>query len=88
MSERGNGLGFLLEVLSLLLGQMRMQHLDGRLLVESHMLSEVDFGIATLSQQADQSVVAKLLSKSVCHLRPPHIQSEARIQLQVDQSFR
>jgi hypothetical protein len=88
MHERGNGLRFLLEVLGLLLGQMGMQYLDGRLLVEPHMLSEVDLSIATLSQQADQSVVAKLLPKSVCHLRPPHIMFEARMKLQVDQSFR
>ncbi|HWZ17703.1 MAG TPA: hypothetical protein VNW73_02805 [Ktedonobacteraceae bacterium] len=52
------------------------------------MLPQVDLGIATLSQQADQPVIATLLSKSVCQLRPPNIQPEARIQLQVDQSFR
>jgi hypothetical protein len=48
-----------------------MQHLDGRLLIETYMLAELDLGIATLSQQADESVVAKLLSKSVCHLGSP-----------------
>ena len=67
MSQCSDGLGFLLEVLRLNTVQMRMQHLDGRLLIEPHVLSEVDLGIATLSQQADQPVIAKLLSKSVCH---------------------
>ncbi len=88
MRQHGDGLGFLLEMLGLLLGQMRMQYLDGRLLIEPHMLSQVHLGIATLSQQADQAVVAKLLSKTVCHLWPPNLQPEARIQLQVDLSFR
>jgi len=37
-----------------------------------------------LSQQGDQAIVAKLLSKSVCHLWPPTLQPEARIELQVD----
>ena len=76
MSERGNGFSFLLEVLSLGLGQMRMQHLNGRLLVEPHMLSQVHFRIATLSQQADQPVVATLLTKSVCHPGSPHFTFE------------
>jgi hypothetical protein len=44
-----------------------MQHLDGGLLLEAHMLPKVDLGVAALSQQADQSVVAELLSKPVCH---------------------
>ena len=38
MHQRGNRLGFLLEVLDLLLSQMRMQHFDGRLQIEPHML--------------------------------------------------
>jgi len=79
MHERGNGLRFLLEVLGLLVGQMSMQHLNRRSLVEPYMLSEVDLSVATLSQQADQPVVAQLLSKSVCHPRPPHFTFEARM---------
>ena len=58
-----------LEMLRLLPPQMGMQHLDGRLLIKAHMLTQVDFSIATLSQQAGQPVVAQLLSKSVGHLR-------------------
>src|SRR5260370_28775013 len=50
MDECGDGLGFLLEVLRLQLAQMRMQHFDGRLLVEPHGLSQVDLGIAPLTQ--------------------------------------
>jgi hypothetical protein len=53
MSQRGDGLGFLLEVLGLNGAQMGMQHLDGCLLVEPHMLPEIDLGIAALSQQGD-----------------------------------
>jgi hypothetical protein len=88
MHERGNGLRFLLEVLRLLLSQMGMQYLDSRLLIEPHMLSEVDLGIATLSQQADQPIIAKLLSNAICHLRPPHFTFEVPMRLRVDQSFR
>jgi hypothetical protein len=88
MYERSNGLRFLLEVLSLLFSQMRVQHLDGCLLVEPYMLPEVDFSVATLSQQADQPVVAQLLSKSVSHLWPPHFTFESRMKLQIDLSFR
>src|SRR6516225_8607629 len=50
-------LGYRLEVLGFLLTQMGMQHLDSRLLLEAHMLAQVDFGVATLSQQVDQPVV-------------------------------
>src|SRR6266700_941812 len=83
MRKGSNGFGFLLEVLGLLTAQMSMQHLDGRLLLEPHMLSEVDLSIATLSQQADQAVVTKLLSNMVCHLWPPPITFEAQMKLQV-----
>ncbi|HXZ05861.1 MAG TPA: hypothetical protein VEH81_13585 [Ktedonobacteraceae bacterium] len=48
-----------------------MQHLDSRLLVEPHVLAEVDLGVAALSQQADQAVVTKLLSKPTGHLPYP-----------------
>ncbi len=71
MGERGDGLGFLLEMLGLGLGQMGMQHLDGGLLIEPQVLAEVDLGVAALSQQGDQAVVAKLLSGAIRHLRPP-----------------
>ena len=67
--------------------QMLMEHLYSCLLVESHVLAQVDFSVATLSQQADQPVVAKLLSKSVRHLQSLHFTFEARMKLQVDQSF-
>ncbi len=88
MHEGRNGLRFLLEVLCLSTAQMGMQHLDSCLLVESQMLPQVNLGITTLSQQADQSVVTKLLSNTGCHLRPPHITFEARMKLQVELSFR
>jgi hypothetical protein len=88
MSQPGNRLGFLLEVLGLNTTQVSMQHLDGRLQIQPYMLPKVDLGIATLSQQADQPVVSTLLSHPVCHLRPPSFQPEARIKLQLDLSFR
>ncbi len=84
MSQRSDGLGFLLEVFDLLTTQVSMHNLDGRLLIEPHMLPEVDLSIATLSQQADQPVIAKLLSKTVCHPGPPNVQSEATISAKVD----
>ncbi len=88
MGERGDGLGFLLEVFGFLLAQMRMEHLHGRLLLEADMLPEVDFGIATLAQQADEPVIAKLLSDVVGHTVPPAVQCEARRSLQVDPLLR
>src|SRR5260221_12115461 len=87
MGERGDGLGFLLEVLGLLVSQMGMQHLDGGLLIEPQVLAQVDLGIAALSQQGDQAVVAKLLSSAIRHLRPPNVQLEASTRSQVDRSF-
>jgi hypothetical protein len=66
-----DGLRFLLKVLCFLASQIRMQHLDGRLQLQPHVLAQVHFCIATLSQQRDQPEVAKLLSHPVCHLLPP-----------------
>src|SRR5215471_14646080 len=67
MDECGNDVRFLLEVFSLLLAQMLMEHFYSCLLVESHVLAQVDISEATLSQQADQPVVAKLLTDTVDH---------------------
>ncbi len=74
MSQLGDGLGFVLEVLGLLAAQVDMQHLDGRLLIEAHVLPEVDLGIAALPQQGDQAIVAELLSDAVGHAAPPRVQ--------------
>src|SRR5215470_17538558 len=84
MDECGNDVRFLLEVFSLLLAQMLMEHLDSSLLVESHVLAQVDFGVATLSQQADEPVVAQLLSSVVCHLRVSSHPFEGGMKLQID----
>lgn len=84
MDKRGDGLGFLLEVLGLGLGEMGMQHFDGGLLIEPQVLPKVHLGEAALSQQAHQPVVAELLSGAVCHLRPPDIRLEASIRAQID----
>jgi hypothetical protein len=67
VSQSGNGLGFLLEVFDLVACQVRMQHLDGCLQIQPYVLPKVDLGITTLSQQADQPVVATLLSNAVGH---------------------
>src|SRR5215470_15705291 len=71
MDECGNDVRFLLEVSSLLLAQMLMEHFYSCLLVESHVLAQVDFSVATLSEHFDQTVVAKLLTDTVDHSRPP-----------------
>ena len=76
MHEGGNRLGFLLEMLSFLLCEVGMQHLDGRLLVEPHMLAEVDLGVATLAQQADEPVIAKLSSDAVGHAATPAVRRD------------
>ena len=86
MHEGRDGLGFLLEMLGLNTAQMGMQYLDSCLLIQPHVLPQVDLSITTLSQQADEPVIAKLLSKAVCHLWPPHITFEAQMKLQVDRS--
>jgi len=52
------------------------------------MLSEIDLSIATLPQEGDEPVVAELVSKSICHLQPPHITVEEQMKLQVDLLFR
>jgi hypothetical protein len=67
MREPGNRLGFALELFCLAAGQVRMQYLDGCLQRQPYVLAQVDLGIATLSQQADQPVVAKLLSHPIGH---------------------
>jgi hypothetical protein len=88
VSQFGNGLGFLLEMFGLATGQVGMQHLNGCLQFKPYMLSQVDLSIATLSQQADQLVIAELLSKAICHYWPPDVQYEATIEVKVDRLFR
>ena len=67
VSESSNGLGFALEVLRFCVGQMQMQHLDGRLLTEAQVLAQVDLCKAALSQEGQQAIVAQLLSHAVSH---------------------
>jgi hypothetical protein len=68
VDERRDRLGLALEVLGLAAGQVGVQHLDGRLLIESQVLAQVDLGIAALAQQAHQPVVAEVLSGAICHV--------------------
>ena len=46
-----------------------MQHLDGGLLLEPQVLTQVHLGVAAPTQQAHQPVVAEVLSGAICHLR-------------------
>src|SRR6266436_2569568 len=86
MNQRRNRLSFLLEMLGFLIGQMGMEHLDGRLQIEPHMLAQVHLGVAALSQQGYEPVVAKLLSHAVCHVWPPVLPQEARLSFQANRS--
>src|SRR6266849_7006225 len=86
MSQRRDGLGFMQEVLGLLATQVGVEHLDGRLLLESHVLAQIYLRIAAFPQQSDQPIVAELLSKTICHLWPPAVQYEARTYFQIDRS--
>jgi hypothetical protein len=67
VSQLGDGLGFLLEVLGFCVAHMGVQQLNGGLQLEPNMLAQVHFSIATLSQQANQPVVAILLSHPIGH---------------------
>ena len=79
MGQHCNGLCFLLEVLNLLAGQMCMQHFDGRLQWEPEVLTEIHLGKPALAQLGDQSIVAKLLSDTICYGVPPRMQDEVRL---------
>ena len=48
MGQLRDGLRFLGEMLGLLAGQVGMQHLDGRLQVQPHMLAQIHLGKAAL----------------------------------------
>jgi hypothetical protein len=55
----------------MLIGQLRVEHLDGSLSPQMNVLTEVDFGKASLSQQTNKTIVAKLLPdtiEAICHL--------------------
>src|SRR5205823_13899976 len=65
------------EWLDVVARQVGMQHFDGRLRVEVQVLSQVDVGKTALSQQAQQAIVAQVLSHAAGHprtsSRKPHL---------------
>src|SRR2546421_12599275 len=69
MHEARNHARLRAEWLDVLAGQVGMQHFDGRLRVEVQMLSQVDVGKTALSQQAQQAIVAQVLSHAAGHPR-------------------
>lgn len=65
MDEIGDGLGFPLKALYLIACQFGLQHFNGCPGLETQMLTEVDFGKATLPWQLEEAVVPQLLAYPV-----------------------
>ena len=62
MHETSNRARLRAEWFDVVARQVGMQHFDGRLRVEVQVLSQVDVGKTALSQQAQQAIVAQVLS--------------------------
>src|SRR2546428_4958927 len=70
MLEGCNGVRFLLEGLNVLLRDTGIQNLDGcESLLKPQMLSQIDGGLTSFSNQTEQPIAAKLLIAKVCHRR-------------------
>src|SRR6266536_5974200 len=60
--ETRQGLGLARKLLGILVGEPRVQELHGCMAVEVDVLSQVDLGETSSSQQTKQAIVAKLLA--------------------------
>src|SRR5436305_1870675 len=69
MDETSNRARLRAKWLDVVARQVGMQHFDGRLRVEVQVLSQVDVGKTALPQQAQQTVVAQVLSHAAGHPR-------------------
>ena len=67
MREAGDGASLSAKLLQMLADQTYLEHLDSGQRVQMKMLTEVDIGEATASEQAEQAIVAKLLAHTVGH---------------------
>ena len=67
MREAGDGASLSAKLLQMLADQTYLEHLDSGQRVQMKMLTEVDIGEATASEQTEQAIVAKLLAHAVGH---------------------
>ncbi len=82
MGQLGNRLRLIEKALGLLLGQFAKQDLNRSLRPQARMLAQIDLGKAAMPQQADQTIVPKLLAHTICHsLTPPVWTRRARLRL-------
>src|SRR5712692_4151543 len=69
MAQVGQGASLAEKALHLTVGPRPMEHFDGRLRVQVHMLPQVDRPPVPLSQQLEELIGAHLLSYVLSHLR-------------------
>src|SRR5207249_103122 len=71
--EVSNGLSFGDKACHIVLSELRMQDFNGGLCFQVEVFTEVDIGEAPLSKQANEAIVAQLLSYAInsSHGRPP-----------------
>src|SRR5947209_2244998 len=67
MRETGQHACLSAELLATLTGEVGMQHFNSCLRIEVQMFSQIDLSKAALTKQANQAIVAKLLSYAVDH---------------------
>src|SRR5207302_10781471 len=62
MDEMSNRTCLSAKGVDILIGQLRVEHLDGSLGSQVNVLTEVDFGKPAFAQYTDEAIVAKLVS--------------------------
>jgi hypothetical protein len=67
VDETGNSSSLGTKVFHIIFIEARMQNFNGGSGIEVDMLTEVNLGKAALPKQADEAVVSKLLSDTICH---------------------
>src|SRR5437588_11463525 len=77
--EASDGLCLATKLLHSVASQPHLQDFDGGFSLQMNMLAEIHIGVATLSNQTDQAIVADLLSNTIFHF--PFQSSATRIVL-------
>ena len=67
MREACQRLRLLQKRLGIRLGEVHVQHFQRGVAPQRDMLAQVDFSEAPLPQQANQTIVAQLLTDTICH---------------------
>src|SRR5438132_12506859 len=65
--EASDGLCLATKLLHSVASQPHLQDFDGGFSLQMNMLAEIHIGVATLSNQTDQAIVADLLSHTIFH---------------------